>query len=169
MIELDRHEFYKTYQIPLKNIAFINHEDNICIFQLSFMHDAHATFEASQYMLIVKIIAAPDYKEVEKGYTRHFISINEAVKYINKQISIYYKKDLDSPLDYEQLKLNWYLADLYKDYKRYGLSEEACQKYIAEHMDEYKARFAENTIISIEPRMFEEGGDLNVNDSGAST
>lgn len=168
MIELDRHEFYKTYQIPLKNIAFINHEDNICIFQLSFMHDAHATFEASQYTLIVKIVAVPDYK-VEKEYTRHFISINGAVKYINKQIAIYYKKDLDSPLDYEQLKLNWYLADLYKDYKRYGLSEEAFQKHIAEHMDEYKAQFIENTIISIEPRMFEEGNERNVNDSRAST
>ena len=154
MIELDRHEFYKTYQIPLKNIAFVNHEDNI---QLSFMHDAHATFEASQYMLIVKIVAVPDYK-IEKGYTRHFISINEAVKYINKQIAIYYKKDLNSPLDYEQLKLNWYLADLYKDYKRYGLSEEAFQKHIDEHMDEYKAQFTESAIISIEPQMFEEGG-----------
>ena len=167
MIELNRHEFYKTYQIPLKNIAFINHEDNICIFQLSFMHDAHATFETSQYTLIVKIVAVPDYK-VEKGYTRHFISINEAVKYINKQIAIYYKKDLNSPLDYEQLELNWYLTDLYKDYKRYGLSEEVCQKYIAEHMDVFKAQFIENTIISIEPRMFEEGDERNVNDSGTS-
>lgn len=158
MIELNRHEFYKTYQIPLKNIAFINHEDNICIFQLSFMHDAHATFEASQYTLIVKIVTMPDCK-VEKEYTRHFVSINEAVKYINKQIAIYYEKDLDSPLDYEQLKLNWYLADLYKDYKRYGLSEEAFQKHIAEHMDEYKTQFTEKTIISIEPRMFEERGN----------
>lgn len=158
MIKLDRREFYKTYQIPLKNIAFINHEDNICIFQLSFMHDAHATFEASQYTLIVKIVTMPDCK-VEKEYTRHFVSINEAVKYINKQIAIYYKKDLDSPLDYEQLKLNWYLADLYKDCKRYGLSEEAFQKHIVEHMDEYKAQFTESAIISIEPRMFEEGGN----------
>lgn len=79
MIKLDRQEFYKTYQIPLKNIAFINHEDNICIFQLSFMHDAHATFEASQYTLIVKIVTMSDCK-VEKEYTRHFVSINEAVK-----------------------------------------------------------------------------------------
>ena len=75
---------------------------------------------------------------------------------------------MDSPLDYEQLELNWYLTDLYKDYKRYGLSEEAFQKHIAEHMDEYKAQFIENTIISIEPRMFEEGDERNVNDSGAS-
>lgn len=154
MIKLDRHDFYKTYQIPLKTFAFINHEGKVCIFQLSFMHDAHATFEATQYYLIIRITTPPDYKD-EKRIVRKFVSVNEAVKYINKQVAIYYAEDISDPLDYEQLNINWYLAGLYNDFMRYGISEEEYQKYIAENMDKYKAMFKEESIISIEPRMFE--------------
>lgn len=70
-------------------------------------------------------------------------------------MAIYYAEDISDPLDYEQLNINWYLVGLYNDFMRYGISEEEYQKYIAENMDKYKAMFKEESIISIEPRMFE--------------
>ena len=74
---------------------------------------------------------------------------------MNSQVVIYYILVISNPLDYELLNLNLYLVGIYNDFMRYGISEEEYQKYIAENMDKYKAMFKEESIISIEPRMFE--------------